>query len=446
LINEDLLKKVIIEQQSLLATGEELWHREYASDILPLLEYQHIIVITGIRRCGKSYLLKIIKNITSANEQLPDGNFLYLNFEDERLAKLEPEDLSGLIDLYFRLLKPDFNKKVFLLFDEIQNVPQWHRWLNRLYEQKRFKIVITGSNASLLKEETGKLLTGRSISLEMLPLSFKEFFYYFQKELKMEEKDFYDSQRRAALMNSFDRYLQSGGFPEYLKTGNYLILQEYFKDIIQRDIIYRYSIRYKKELKEMAKIIISGPGNILSLNNIARAVEMKNIGTVKNYIAYLNESYLVFGIPLFSPSIKKQVYNPDKFYSVDQGLYRAVSFRVSENLGPIIENMVFLHLKRKVKTGDSLFYYKTRSGKEIDFVIFFEGNARLFQVCWDITEKNTLEREKQAVLEAAKEFGIREGTIITGNRKDQIKEGDITISIIPAAEFLLSDSLENPGY
>lgn len=439
MIKEDLLKRVIVEQQEFLSSTDELWQREYQPDIISSLENDLIIFLTGVRRAGKSFLLKIIKNIAVAHNELEDRNFLYINFEDERLVDIEPHELSGIIELYFRLFQPDFDNKIILLFDEIQNIPQWARWINRLYEQKKFKIFITGSNASLLKEETGRLITGRSISIEVFPLSFKEYLYYFKKEGVVTEKVFYDLQRRAVILNSFEDYLRLGGFPEHLKTNNYLILQEYFKDIIQRDIIYRYSIRYKKQLKEMAKIIISGPGNILSFRNIASTVGLKNISTVKNYLDYLQESYLVFGIPLFSPSIKKQIYNPDKFYGIDPGLYHAVSFRVSHNTGQLIENLVFLELKRRLAVGDELFYYKTRTGKEIDFFLKEKGKIRFIQVCHDLSDENTSHREKRAIIEAAKEVGIQEGMIINGNVKDRVTEDGITISIVPVWEFLLFD-------
>jgi len=436
-MKEDLLKRVIVDQQQFLTPYEELWEREYQSHIISCLDNDYIILLTGVRRAGKSYLLKIIKNIAAKHKQLEERNFLYINFEDERLVNIEPHELSGIIELYFRLYQPDFDKKIILLFDEIQGIQQWDRWINRLYEQKRFKIFITGSNASLLKKETGKLLTGRSISIEIFPLSFKEYLYYFKKQEPVTEKDFYDLQRRAGLLNAFEDYVRFGGFPEHLKTTNYLILQEYFKDIIQRDIIYRYSIRYKKELKEMARIIISGPGNILSFKNIGSAVGLKNLNTVKNYISYLQESYLVFGIPLFSASVKKQIYNPDKYYGIDPGLYHAVSFRVSPNIGQLIENIVFLELKRKLVVGDELFYYKTRTGKEIDFLMMERGRIRLIQVCYDLSENSTFQREKRALIEAAKEIGIGEGVILNGSIKDRVEGDGVTLSITPVWEFLL---------
>ncbi len=436
-VKEELLKRVIVEQQVFLRTTGELWRREYQTGITASLENDHIVFLTGVRRSGKSYLLKIVKEIVTTQKGLEDKNFLYINFEDERLANIEADELAGIIDNYFRLFLPDFNKKMVLLFDEIQHVPEWHRWINRLFEEKRFKIFITGSNASLLKQEIGRMLTGRSVSIEIFPLSFREYLYYFKNVPLITEKDFYDAQKRAVIFNALDSYLQVGGFPEYLKTGNTQILQDYFKDIIQKDIIYRYSIRYKKELKEIAKIIISGPGNVLSLNNIASAVGLKNIGTVKNYIEFLQESYLVFGIPLFSPSLKKQIYNPSKYYGSDPGLFRAVSFGLTENMGPLLENIVFLELKRRLKGVDELFYYKTRTGKEIDFLVIRSGQIDLFQVCYDLDDEATQQREIRAAVEAAKEIGIHEATILNGNLKDSIQQDGITITILPTHEFLL---------
>lgn len=440
MIKDELLKRVIVEQQDFLSSTNtgELWEREYQTDILASMDNDHIIFLTGVRRSGKSYLLKIIKQITAKEKNLENRNFLYINFEDERLTDIEPHELGSIIENYYRLYQPDFDKKIILLFDEIQVIPQWGRWVNRLFEQKKYKIFITGSNASLLKEETGKLLTGRSLSIEIFPLSFKEYLYYFKKEPKAAEMDFYDLQRRAAIQNAFDSYVQNGGFPEHLKTGNRLILQEYFKDIIQRDVIYRYSIRYKRELKEIARFIISGPGNILSFKSIAAAVEMKNINTVKNYVQYLQESYLVFGTSVFSPSLKKQIYNPNKFYGIDAGLYGAVSFSITENLGPIVENIVFLELKRRMKGEDQLFYYKTKKGREIDFLSMTPGAIRLIQVSYDMSEKKTFERETRAIVEACRELGIRDGIIVNGNMKETVEIEGISIAILPIWEFLLT--------
>jgi predicted AAA+ superfamily ATPase len=439
MIKEELLKRVIVEQQQFLSTAahDELWEREYQTDIRSSLENDHIVFLTGVRRSGKSYLLKIVKQITSQEKDLEDRNFLYINFEDERLVNIEAHQLSGIIELYFRLYQPDFDKKILLLFDEIQHIPHWDRWINRLFEQKRFKIFITGSNASLLKKETGKLLTGRSLSVEIFPLSFKEYLYFYKKEPVFTEKDLYDVQRRASLLNAFDSYVLSGGFPEYLKTGDRMILQEYFKDIIQKDVIYRYSIRYKKEIKEIARFIISGPGNILSFKKITSAVGLKNISTVKNYIDYLQESYLVFGTPVFSPSLKKQIYNPNKFYGIDPGLFQAVSFSISDNLGPTIENILFLQLKRGLRGNDELFYYKTNRGREIDFLVKKQGDMQLIQACYDISDQETRQRETRAIVEAAKELGLTTGTIINGNIKEQLVEEGIAISILPVWEYLL---------
>ncbi|MCP5054116.1 MAG: ATP-binding protein [bacterium] len=442
MIKEELLKRLIVEQQQFLKpTGPaEPWEREYQSDITSSLDNDHIIFLTGVRRSGKSYLLKIVKNIYISGKDLDERNILYINFEDERLVNIETHELSGIIELYFRLYQPDFDRKMILLFDEIQNIPHWDRWINRLYEQKRFKIFITGSNASLLKEETGRLLTGRSLSIEIFPLSFKEYLYYFKKERVVSEPDFYDLRRRSVIINAFDDYVKAGGFPEYLKNRDYMILQEYFKDIVQKDVIYRYSIRYKKELKEITRILISGPGNILSFKKIASAVGLKNNNTVKNYIHYLQESYLILGIPIFSPSLKKQIYNPNKFYGIDPGLYRAVSFSVSENLGPLIENIVFLELKRRLRGEDQLFYYKTRKGREIDFLIMKQGKIKLIQVSYDMEDERTFNRETRAIVEAAKEVGVTEGLIVNGNMKENIVEDGVTISILPVWEFLLSDN------
>lgn len=440
MINENLLKEAIVSQKKAFIQKKDLFSRDILKDFYAKYGgLKEAIVITGIRRCGKSSLLRLVWQEIKARQKFSDEQFLYLNFEDERLVGFSREDFSGLLEAFYQLNSPDKREKVFLFLDEIQNVPHWEKWINRLQEESGYKIFITGSNATLLSSELATALTGRSVSVELQPLSFREFYVHFKREA-LNRKSFYDIDQRAKIKKALEEYLLSGGMPEYIKTGSEELIQEYFRDIISRDIVNRYNIKYKQGIRELAHLLLSNLGQIQSLKKISRHIEIKNIGTVKNYLRYFEDSFLFFHVPLFSFSYKKQIYNPDKIYVSDIAFFNIAAFKSSQNRGAVFENIVFSFL-RKEKYNE-IFYYKTERNFEVDFVVKQKNKVgQLIQVCADISSNETAQRERRALLEAMEELKVKRGIIVNDSLEKTEEEGGKTIEYIPLWKWLLEGDL-----
>jgi len=351
-----------------------------------------VIILSGIRRCGKSTVLKqIIKNT---------DNFYYFNFEDQRVFGFETGDFEKLDEVFHE----EFGECDIYFFDEIQNVEGWERFVRRMQDSgKRF--VITGSNASLLSKELGTKLTGRHITHELFPFSYTEMLRLMSK-------------KRSLL--SFESYMKTGGFPEYLKFNKTEILQELLNDIVMRDIVSRYNIRETKTIKEIAIYILTNVGKEFSYTNIAKHFKLGSTNTAISYISYFEDSYLIFTIPKFDCSYKKQVIGPKKAYSIDTGLSNANSASFSDDKGRMLENIVFLDLRRKYK---NIFYFKDKG--ECDFVIMDKGKLTMaIQVCYELTDDNK-EREIGDLREAMKKLKIKKGIIITLNQEDELDEIEV---------------------
>ena len=364
----------------------------------------YAMIVSGIRRCGKSTLLfQLLK------ERYPDA--LYLNFEDPRLYEFERRD-------FVRLDKVigETGSKV-LLFDEIQIIPEWERYVRQKLDEG-FKLVITGSNASLLSRELGTKLTGRHITKELFPFSYQEFILFLQLEPSA---------------NSLLQYLQTGGFPEYVKQGANEILNHIFDDILIRDIAVRYGIRDVKTLQRLALYLVSNVGKLFTANRLKGLFEVGSVNTITEYLSHLEDSYLLHFIPKFSYSLRKQMVNPRKVYAIDTGMISVNSGSFTDDNGRKLENLVYLHLRRRSRE----IYYFAEKG-ECDFVVFSNGVVReVVQVCFDLNPDN-LDRELNGVVEALTLFNLGKGKIITIDQKDRYeKEGHI-IEVIPCHEFLLS--------
>ncbi len=361
------------------------------------------LIITGIRRCGKSTLL-----LQLLHEKF-DGAF-YLHFEDSRLAGFETDDFNRL-NLEIARRKPPV-----LFFDEIQILNNWELFIRHKLDES-YKVVITGSNASLLSKELGTKLTGRHISVELFPFSYKEFLS-FQKNESNEK--------------SLTEFLQKGGFPEYLKANNGSILNQLLEDILYRDIAVRYAVRNVKTLKQLAVYLLSNIAKPVSATNLTKLFEIKSTSAVLDYFAFLENAYIVQFLPLFSYSLKKQIRNPRKVYSIDLGLFTENSIVFSDENGRRIENAVYLHLRLKWK---ELYYFQEK--KECDFVVFEKGDLRqLIQVCYELTPEN-LERETMGLYHAMDFFKATSGTIVTFRQKETFQKENKKIEVIPLDEFFL---------
>lgn len=361
-----------------------------------------VTIITGIRRCGKStLLLQILK------EKYQDA--LFLNFEDPRLAGMEASDLGRLSNEILRR-----GIKV-LFFDEIQVVKGWEIFVHQLLRED-YQVFITGSNASLLSRELGTHLTGRHLSTELFPFSYPEFCRYKGKE--KEEA-------------SFNEYLRQGGMPDYLRTGLGQYLNSLLDDILIRDIVVRHNIKDVNSLRQLCVFLLSNIGNPISANKLTGMFGIKSSSTLLDYFSYLQDAYLLEFIPLFDYSLKKQVRNPKKVYAIDLGIYRQNSTLFSDNTGHTLENAVYLHLRQSTKE----IYYFQQEG-ECDFITIQHGKAeQLIQVCYELNEMN-LHRETKGLFGAMRFFNQKEGIIVTQNQRDCFTEGEMTIKVVPAFEFM----------
>lgn len=430
MINRDLLKNIIISQKSAFLKITNPIDRDVLTgdEFSKICEIKEAIIITGVRRCGKSYLMKLIWEKIKKNDD--SDNFLYINFEDEKLLNFKASDFDLLLDSYYELYPVNINKKIYLFFDEIQNIKGWEKFLNRLLEEGNYKIFVTGSNASLLSKEMATALTGRSYPITLYPFSFKEFIFY--KIGHLSSADIYKKEVKNNIIIFFENYLQNGGFPEVVLQDFRPLLQEYLKDILYRDIISRYRIKYEASLRELINFNMANIGTAASFEKIGKMTKIKSLMTVKNYISYLENSFLFLLIPKFNYSIKKQIYNPKKVYAIDTGMYNEVAFANSANRGRILENLVFLELKRRKK---NIYYYSEKN--ECDFLI--QEKSKITQAI-QVTEElytNNKERELTGLTEAMDEYNLNQGLILTKEQKEETRIGRKKVVIMPIYEWLL---------
>jgi uncharacterized protein len=439
-MENEKLKELIIEHKERFLSRRDLIHRELQEAIKAYLPQREIIILTGVRRCGKSSLMRLVCSDLLETQSVPESNVLYMNFEDERFASFTVNDFESLYETFIQLENPSGRKYLFL--DEIQNIPGWERWLNRLYEFEDIKIFITGSNASLLDSEIATALTGRNRQIVVWPFSFREFLTL--RGSLYEKKRKYQREKKAEIKRLFTEYSALGGFPEVLKTGDVTLLEQYYRDILYRDVIARYTIKNIREIKELALYLASNPATIHSYKNLMNVIGGRSINTVKNYISALNDVYLFFFMDLFDFSVKRQIYNPSKIYSVDTALTGAISFNFSKNKGHLYENMVFIELKRRNK---DIYYGRSRKGKEADFIIK-EGLriAEVIQVCVSLADQKTSQRELQAMMEVCNEVDKGQHashaskmrlTIITEDEEGAINTERGDVSVIPIWKWLI---------
>lgn len=400
MLRQDEIAVVIAAQKETLLRQEPGLRRDALTGI-PVAE-SFATIITGMRRCGKS---TIIMQLLHKNHQ----DTIYLNFDDIRLSGFEASDFSRLHrEIETRTIKT-------LFFDEIQIVDGWEKYINQLLREG-YKVFITGSNASMLSVELGTYLTGRHLSMELFPFSYNEFLRF--KGL--------DSGESTVLA-----YLKTGGIPEYVKSEIPMILNNLVDDILMRDIAVRHSVRDVASLRQLTAFLINNIGNLISANKLAGLFNIKSPATLLEYFSYLKDAYLVDFIPVFSHSLKVQARNPRKVYVMDTGIYTENSLSTSENLGRRLENLVFLHLRRRYK---HVFYY--RNNGECDFITLEKNVVKeAVQVCLVVNEDN-FKREYNGLTEAMHNLGINYGCMVTLNQNEILEENGMKIRMIPADEFL----------
>jgi predicted AAA+ superfamily ATPase len=358
---------------------------------------RHALIISGIRRCGKSTLLQqIIKTI--------EDKTLFINFEDPRLAGFDSGDFNRLQEI---VVARGIN---ILFFDEIQNIEKWENFVRFSLDQG-YRVFITGSNASMLSRELGTKLTGRHISKELFPFSYSEYLAYTDK---------------GADAQSTNKYREQGGFPEMLKTGRYEVLMNTFNDIVTRDIAIRYNIKNISALQQLAVWLVSNTGKPVTGNSLRKLFAIGSSSSIMEYLSHFTDAYLFFFVSRFSYSHKVQIVNPKKVYTIDNGLIEANSVSFSSDNGRLLENMVYMQLRRRTR---EIYYFSEKN--ECDFVVFERNKiSGIYQVCWQL-DQNNLDRELAGIISAMDFFGVKKGTVISHNQSDSFTKAGKAITVIP---------------
>lgn len=411
-----------------LDTGIE--RPELLKEMQRLLKINEILVVSGVRRSGKSTLvLQFCKSLIESGVRKED--ILIVNLEDPRFKQLDLQLLNEIYETYLTQLNP--NKEHYVVLDEVQVVKQWEKYARFLHENRKAHVIVTGSSSKLLSSEYATVLAGRHVDMQVYPLSFKEFLRFKGVDVKTNIEII---SKRHQIKRLMQEYLKWGGFPKptLLKKEKEKReeLYRYFRDIMTKDVAMRYKVEDIGKLEELAKYYLSNIASLQSFNNIKKFLGI-SLDSVERFSTYFSNAYLLFFVKKFSYSVKQQILNPRKVYCIDTGLRKVAGFVFMEDLGKLMENTVFVELMRK---GKEVFYWKNKG--EVDFVIKRDKKVEeLIQVCYDVEDPKTKEREVNALLEAMKFFKLRTGIIVTWDYEDEEKINGKKISYIPIWKWLL---------
>lgn len=414
------MKTIILNQRK---ERDELISRPYLTrrnslDIDLLLNSHLIKLITGPRRVGKS---------TQALLMLRNKNFAYLNFDNQPL--LDAWDAN----LVMRTLEDVYPGYDYLLLDEVQNLTGWDLWVSELYRQGK-NLIVTGSNAKMLSSEMATVLTGKYLQVEMLPFSLEEFFDWNKLDLHGLKAE----QESDAIVLA-DDYMRNGGYPEVVAsrqlTRSYL--DTLFDSIVWKDVAKRHKVRNVTDLNNLAMYLVTNFCNPLSANELTEELGFSSVNTTKKFMDYLHEPYLFYYLPRYNNKLKLMKKAPRKVYVVDNGFVAAKAFSLSDNLGRLLENQVFIELIRRGYDVDrTLFYYRSRNDKEVDFVLRKGTHIeRLVQVCYDMSSAKTEKREVDSIIECAGELKCNNLVIVTNNDERIIEKEGYSISVVPISKF-----------
>ncbi len=420
----EIFKQIIAEfQESKLPIT---YQRNYK-----LPQTQEIVALIGLRRVGKTYLLY------QEIKKYPKEQCIYVNFEDERLATLQPTDLQLIFDAYYELFPHNLDKELYLFFDEIQEAPQWQKFLTRLYEQKKYRIFVTGSSAKLLSQEIATQLRGRVHSIFVHPLSFSEFLSF--KGIQITQQDMY-SQKKAVIKKEFLEFLEYGGYPRVAQTKELLektqLLSTYLELVIYRDLVDRHAIKNLEGIQALIRFFITNTAKLASLNSFYTSIKgsiLISKDTISEYFSYLLDIRFFSQLYVYNSSLKKQNLAQKKVYLLETGFKKVYGFTISKDSGRILENIVFIQLKRMNK---EIYYHKDKH--ECDFLTK-EGNriTQAIQVCYDLNDENE-KRELKGLVEACKSHKLKKGLLLTYDQEDTFTKDGIKIEVKPVWKWLLS--------
>lgn len=423
-----MIKDIILQHR---AEKDKFLSKEYISReklnfARKFLASDLIKVIIGPRRAGKSVFSFLL---------LKDKEFAYLNFDDENLLKIK--DYDEIIKAIFAV----YPKQEYILFDEIQNLPQWELFVNKL-QRRGYNLILTGSNARLLSQELGTALTGRYIPIQIFPFSFREFLA--AKKFTLKEESLNIPEVKGRVLGLLDEYLKNGGFPEVvvkdLEAKTYL--ETLFDAILFKDVVKRYKVRFSQKISDLALYLASNFTSEFSFNKLKNVLDFRSIATLQNYLKYLEEAYLFFSLNRFSFKAKEQIKTQKKIYLVDNGFIAAKSFQFSPNLGKLMENLVFGEiLRRGNEPNKDVFFYKTKNNKEIDFVLVKGIKVvQLIQVCYQTDQSEIRQRETKALIEAGKELNCHEFLIITWDEEEEQEIQGERVGFLPLWKWLLEEN------
>lgn len=403
-------------------------------------------VCIGVRRSGKStFLFQIVRRLRENG--VPRQNFLYLNFFDDRLHGLRPDNLGWIIDAYYALFPEKKNEEtVYCFFDEIQALAGWEPFVDRLLRTEKCEVYLTGSSARMLSKEIATQMRGRALSWELFPFSFAEFL----TAKGVEGAGPLSTKKQLLVRKAFEEYWETGGFPEVVGLDRRMRIkthQEYFQVILFRDLVERHDVSHPKAVSDLAHWLADNTASLYSVNKLTGY--LKSLGhkvpktSVSEYLEWFEDAYFLFSVRLFDASLTRSQANPKKIYCIDHALVTSVSSGILVNSGHLFENMVFIALRRLYP---AIYYYRTSSGREVDFIVpdfaarRTGGSARrrfLFQACESLADPQTRKREVAALEEAMEELKLNTSTVVTRNEEDRIDLRGKSISVVPAWRFLL---------
>ncbi len=396
-------------------------------------------VCIGVRRSGKStYLFQVIEQLLANG--VAHENILYINFFDDRLHTLRHEGLNLISEAYYSLYPEKKNSEtVYCFFDEIQAVNGWESFVDRLLRTEICEVYLTGSSAHMLSKEIATQMRGRALSWEIFPFSFKEY-------LDWKGVDYHgtlSSKQRLLVQKSFAEFWETGGFPEVRNLNRNLrikVYQEYFQTILLRDLIERHDISHPKAVSDLAHWLLDNCASLYSVNRLTGY--LKSLGhsvpkaSVSDYLEWLEDAYFLFTVRIFDASMARSNTNPKKIYCIDHALVTSVSSGILVNSGHLLENLVFVALRQHYP---NIYYYKTKHGREIDFIVPVKGqNHLLVQVCESLVDSGTREREIKSMREAMNELRLTSGIIVTRSEEETIEVEEGGITVIPVWRFLLN--------